>query len=168
MTSKKTPNKTLEDVIVHSTLNTDRLEIAIEKATHRIVTEIDSIPIPSSITSSMPTITPTIIGPGKYDDKLIDIKHEVNLVKGALFGVIATVIGVCVMMMFMLSMLISSVQHLENGTYVPEEDESSGSEQNTSTEEEASPETPDQSHQQSSSGAPQPSRNSFVAKLERR
>lgn len=153
MASKKTPDKTLEDVIVHSTLNTDRLEVAIEKATHRIVNEIDSIPVPTS--SGSPTITPTLIGPGKYDEKLIGIELKIVSVKETLFAVIATIVAVGVMMMVMFGMLISSVQHLENGTYVPDKEESSGSEQNTSTEEEASPETPDQTHQQSSSDEPQ-------------
>jgi len=152
MTDKKTPDKTLEDVIVHSTLNTDRLEVAIEKATHRIVTEIDSIPVGGSVS---PTITPTIIGPGKYDEKLIDIEFKITTVKETLFAVIATIIAVGIMMMVMFGILISSVQHLENGTYVPEKEESSDSEQNTSTEEEASPETPDQTHQQPSSDEPQ-------------
>lgn len=149
MTDKKTPDKTLEDVIVHSTLNADRLEVAIEKATHRIVNEIDSIPVPTSSGS------PTIIGPGKYDEKLIDIEFKIASVKEALFAVIATIIAVGVMMMVMFGVLISSVQHLENGTYVPDKEESSDSEQNTSTEEEASPETLDQTHQQSSSDEPQ-------------
>lgn len=150
MATKKTPDKTIEDVIVNQTINTDRLEIAIEKATHRIVTEIDSIPIsPSSSLGGMPTI----IGPGKYDDKLLTISHNIESVKETLFVVIATMIGVGLLFMAMMGMLISSVQHIQNGSFVP--DEPSGSEQSTSTEGEVSPETPDQNHPQSASDAPQ-------------
>lgn len=156
--ASKAPDKTLEDIIVNATINTDRIELAIEKATHRIVTEIDSIPIPSSSSPSGPTI-PTIIGPGKYDDKLIRIENAIDSVKETLFAVIATIIGAGILMMFMISWLVSSVQHIQNGSWTPDKEEVveevNGSEQNTSSEEEVLPQKPDQSHPQSSSDAPQ-------------
>lgn len=153
--------KTLEDVIVSNTLCTDRIEMAIENMTTQ------QRKWTMEIIRNMPSGrggTPSLIGPGKYDDKLIMIEHAVTSVKETMFAIIAVIIVAGVMIMLMFSWLISSVQHIQNGSYVPEkgdvqielDDDISGSEQNTSTEAEASPEKPDQSSQQSSSGGPQP------------
>lgn len=150
--------KTLEDVIINNTLSTDRIEMAIENMStqqKRLAVEIiKSMPSGSGLPSS--------IGPVKYDNHLMSIKEEVRALREPIFALIAVMIGIAVFFMFMFSWLISTVQHIKDGSYTPESEETSevveanGSEPNTSTEVEVEPEKPSQSSPQSSSDAPLP------------
>lgn len=129
--------KTAKDIIINQTLSTDRLEKAVEKAVAELKWSIQEGP--STSTPKYNHVLENIVTRG-----FGNVQDQLGMV---IFSLLVIFIGLGVILLIINCNLSSTKGYLE--------ELANGYEQSTSAEVEASPETLDQTHQQSSSDGPQ-------------
>lgn len=147
---------TLNDVVVTQVTSTDRIELAIEEQTKSLKKSM------ASAASSNPLAG--IIGPHPLQGDLISIRSDVELMHSMMLWLLCGIIAICVMIFIFSTMTIATLRHMTtydpNLGEQPEGVKASDFVQSISNEEEASPETSDQSSPQSEDGEPHPENNS--------